>query len=54
MIHVEVELKKIEGVKGVTVSLKDKKAIIKSKDGIDEKTLKDAIIVAGYKVTKIE
>ncbi|MFA6667128.1 MAG: heavy metal-associated domain-containing protein [Bacilli bacterium] len=52
--HVETELSKIEGIKSVSVSLKNKNAIIKSKEPIPENKIKDAVILAGYKVTKIE
>lgn len=52
--HVETELRKIEGVKSVTVSLKTKSATIKSKNGIDVQKIKDAVTIAGYTVNKIE
>ena len=41
--HVKESLEKIEGVKSVTVSLQEKRAVVKSKDGIKEEDLKQAI-----------
>lgn len=41
-------LESIKDVKSVKVSLKDKKAIIESKNGIDEELIYKAISDAGY------
>lgn len=46
-------LESIEGVKSVKVSLKDKKAIIESKNGIDEELVYKAVSDAGYLVLGI-
>lgn len=43
-------LEEINGVKNVKIDLDSKKVTIKVKDIIDEALLKQAVIVAGYKV----
>jgi len=52
--HVKTEIQKIDGVKSCDVSLKDGTAIVKSKDGIKNQEIKDAILAAGYKVVDIQ
>ncbi|MDR0784357.1 MAG: heavy-metal-associated domain-containing protein [Treponema sp.] len=46
--HVTKEIKSVNGVKSVKVSLKDKKATIVHKDDISVEALKAAIVTAGY------
>jgi copper chaperone CopZ len=52
--HVQSEIEKINGVKDCYVSLKDGTATVKSKDGVDNQKLKDAVTAAGYKVVDIQ
>ena len=47
--HVKAALEKVEGVKGVSVDLKAKRASVKSKEGIEEALLEKAVVDAGYK-----
>lgn len=50
---VKTEIEKLDGVKGCDVFLKDGTAVIKSKNGIDNQKIKDAITLVGYKVIDI-
>ncbi len=52
--HAEEALKNIEGVKSAHVSLESKKAVIKSKSGINEGRIKKAIEEVGYKVEEVK
>ena len=48
-MRVKSILEELDGVKGVKVLLKEGFAEVKSKDGVSEEHLKDAIEKAGYK-----
>ncbi|MDR1215315.1 MAG: heavy-metal-associated domain-containing protein [Treponema sp.] len=48
--HVTQEIKSVNGVKSVKVSLKDKKATINHKDDTPLEALKTAVVTAGYEV----
>lgn len=52
--HVEKALRAVPGVKGVTVSLDDKKAIVDVDESVSNDALAAAIKDAGYEVTGIE
>lgn len=52
--NVERSLKKVNGVKSVSVSLMLKKGIIEAEEPISEEELKKAVARAGYKISKIE
>ena len=52
--NIEKSLKKVPGVKEVTVSLMLKKGTVEIEDNVSEEDLKKAVIRAGYKVSKIE
>nr|MBA4404912.1 heavy metal transport/detoxification protein [Nanoarchaeum sp.] len=52
--NVERSLKKVEGVKSVSVSLMTKKAIIDVDTNVKDEDLKKAVSRAGYKLIKIE
>ena len=51
--NIERSLKKISGVKGVSVSLMTNKAFVDSEDNVSEEELKKAVARAGYKVVSI-
>lgn len=51
--HVEEALKELNDVSGVTVSLKDRNAIVDMKSDIDDSIIKAAIEDVGYDVTEI-
>ena len=52
--NIEKSLKKIPGVKGVSVSLMLKKGTVEVEDLVLEEDLKKAVAKTGYKVVKIE
>ncbi len=52
--NVERSLKKIGGIKGVSVSLLTKKAFIESDKDISDEEIKKAVSRTGYKVEMIE
>jgi len=52
--NVERSLRKIEGIKEVSISLMTKKAIIETEGDISEEDIKKAVARAGYKVIFIE
>lgn len=52
--NVERSLKKIGGIKGVSVSMLTKKAFIESDNDIPDEEIKKAISRTGYKVEAIE
>lgn len=52
--NVEKSLKKIEGVKDVSVSLMVKKGYVEFEDKVSDEEIKKAVSKVGYKVTDIE
>jgi len=52
--NVEKSLKKVPGVKEVSVSIIGKKAFVEIDEKINQEELKKAVLRAGYKVTSIE
>jgi copper chaperone len=51
--HVEEALKEIKGVKSAKADLKDKKAVVELAHDVSDEDIKNAIVDAGYEVTKI-
>ena len=52
--NVEKSLKKVRGVKEVSVSVMTHKGIIEAEDSVSEDELKKAVSEVGYKVVKVE
>ena len=52
--NAERSLKKVSGVKEVSISLMTKKGFVEAIDGVSEEDLKKAVARAGYKVSKVE
>lgn len=52
--NVERSLKKLQGVKGVSVSLLTKKGFVESDKEISDEEIKKAVSRTGYKVENIE
>jgi P-type Cu+ transporter len=52
--NIERSLKKLPGIKEVSISLITKKAIIEIDDKVSDEDLKKAVTRAGYKVISIE
>jgi len=52
--NTENSLKKVKGVKEISVSALTHKAIIEAEDDVDQEELKQAVSKAGYKVVEIE
>lgn len=52
--HTEEALKKVKGVKKVTVSLEDKTAVVLSNDKVTNEELIQAVEEQGFKVTEIK
>ncbi len=52
--NIERSVKKIPGVKEVSVSLMTRKGIVEAEDSVTEEDLKKAVARTGYKVVKIE
>lgn len=52
--NVERSLKKVKGVKEVSVSIMTSKGFVEIEDNVNEKELKDAVSRAGYKLISIE
>ena len=52
--NIEKSLKKVPGVKDVSVSLMLKKGTADVEDTVSEEEIKKAVARAGYKVTKVE
>ncbi len=48
--HVEKALLEVKGVKSAEADIDTKKVTVVAKESVDEKTLKDAVVAAGYKV----
>ena len=52
--NVERSLRKVAGVKNVSVSLMLNKGTVEVEDGVSEEALKKAVAVTGYKVSGIQ
>jgi len=52
--NIERSVKKIRGVKEVSVSLMLKKGTVEAEDSVSEDEIKKAVSKVGYKVSKIE
>ena len=52
--HTEEALKKVKGVKKVTVSLEEKTAVVLSNDKVTNEELVQAVEEQGFKVTEIK
>ena len=53
-LNVERAIKKIKGIRNVSVSVMTNKAIIESEDNINLEDLKKAVFSVGYNVVKVE
>jgi Cu+-exporting ATPase len=52
--NVERSLRKVQGVKNVSVSLMTNKSIVEAEDTVSEETLKHAVARTGYKAVEIQ
>ena len=52
--NIEKSLRKVQGVKEVSVSLMLKKGTVEAEDFVKEEDIKKAVVRAGYKVERIE
>ena len=52
--NIERSLKKVSGIKEVSISLMLKKGTIEAEDSVSEEEIKKAVSKLGYKVSKIE
>lgn len=52
--NIERSVKKVPGVKAVSVSLMTRKGIVEAEDSVTEEDLKKAVTRTGYKIVKIE
>ena len=52
--NIERSVKKVPGVKEVSVSLMTRKSIIEAEDNVTEEDLRKAVARTGYKVVKVE
>ena len=52
--NVERSLRKVQGVKNVSVSLMTNKSIVEVEDNVSEDALKQAVSRTGYKVVEIQ
>lgn len=52
--NIERALKKVKGVKEVSVSVMTKKAILQIEDNVSDSSLMDAVKDVGFKITNIE
>lgn len=52
--NIERSVKKVPGVKQVSVSLMTRKGIVEAEDSVTEEDLKKAVTRTGYKIVKIE
>jgi Cu+-exporting ATPase len=52
--NIERSIKKVPGVKEVSISLMTKRAIVESDENVSEEDIKKAIARAGYKIASIE
>jgi len=52
--NVERSLRKVQGVKNVSVSLLTNKSIVEAEDSVSEEALKQAVARTGYKAVEIK
>ena len=52
--NVERSLRKVNGVKNLSVSLMTNKAIVEAEDSVSEEALKQAVARTGYKAVEIK
>jgi copper chaperone CopZ len=52
--NVERSLRKVQGVKNVSVSLMTNKSIVEAEDAVSEESLKQAIARTGYRAVEIQ
>ncbi|MBI2451775.1 heavy-metal-associated domain-containing protein [Candidatus Pacearchaeota archaeon] len=52
--NIERSLKKVSGVKGVTVSLLTRKGFVECEDSVSDEELKKAVARTGYKALAVE
>ena len=52
--NVERSLRKVSGIKEISVSLMLKKGIVEADDSVSEDEIKKAVSKAGYKISKVE
>ncbi len=52
--NIERSLKKVKGVKEVSVSVMTKKAFVETEDPVTEEEIKSAVAKVGYKVAALE
>ena len=52
--NIEKSLRKVQGVKEVSVSLMLKKGTVECDDSVSDEELKKAVARAGYKVARVE
>ena len=52
--NVERSLRKVQGVKNVSVSLMTNKSIVEAEDNVSEEALKQAVARTGYKVIGVQ
>lgn len=52
--NIERSLKKVNGVKGVSVSLMTNKGFVDAEDNVSDEELKKAVSKTGYKIARIE
>ena len=52
--NVERSLRKVQGVKNVSVSLMTNKSIVEAEDNVSEEALKQAVARTGYKAVEVQ
>ena len=52
--NVERSLRKVQGVKNVSVSLMTNKSIVETEDSVSDEELKKAVARTGYKVVEVQ
>jgi len=52
--NIERSLRKVKGVKNVSVSLMTNKSIVEVEEGVSEESLKQAVARTGYKAVEIQ
>ena len=52
--NVEKSLRKVDGVKNVSVSLMTNKSIVEAEDNVSEEVLRQAVAKTGYKVVEVQ
>lgn len=52
--NVERSLRKVSGIKNVSVSLMTNKSIVEAEDSVSEEALKQAVTRTGYRVVEIQ